>query len=206
MRKSAATSPLFFAKTNRSAAPPGPSWTSRSSKRISPPRPSPSDPDESRDPDEKAAGRRCDLVPASPGRPPPRSARQRQSLNVTSTPDKLLALKVAGTTRYTDKEILAASGLQLGQNAAEGDFKEAAQRLGESGLFSSVVYSFTSSDTGVETRIPARRYRQEQAVCRRASRILSGSPTRNCTAILERVFHCSSRFAAAQLRNVGGPG
>jgi outer membrane protein assembly factor BamA len=55
--------------------------------------------------------------------------------------NKLVALKVTGTARYTDKEILAASGLQIGENAADGDFKEAAQRLGDSGLFSDVVYS-----------------------------------------------------------------
>jgi outer membrane protein insertion porin family len=67
----------------------------------------------------------------------------------TLTADKLIALKVTGTARYTDKEILAASGLQIGQNAAEGDFKEAVQRLGASGLFGDVVYTYTSSDAGV---------------------------------------------------------
>ncbi len=61
---------------------------------------------------------------------------------------KLIALKVTGTSRYTDKEILAASGLQMGQNAADGDFKEAVQRLGDSGLFSNVVYSYSSSNAG----------------------------------------------------------
>src|ERR1700682_2800437 len=59
--------------------------------------------------------------------------------------NKLTALKVTGTARYTDKEILAASGLQIGQNAADGDFREAAQRLGDSGLFNDVVYSYSSS-------------------------------------------------------------
>src|SRR5208282_5772027 len=66
---------------------------------------------------------------------------------------KLVALKVTGTARYTDKEILAASGLQIGQNAADGDFKEAVQRLGDSGLFSSVVYSYSSSSTGVRLEL-----------------------------------------------------
>jgi len=63
---------------------------------------------------------------------------------------KLLAVKAGGTTRYTDKEILAASGLELGQNAAEGDFQEAAQRLGNSGLFKEVLYSFSYSDAGAK--------------------------------------------------------
>jgi len=68
-------------------------------------------------------------------------------------PFKLIALKATGTARYTDKEILAASGLQIGQNAADGDFKEAVQRLGDSGLFSSVVYSYSSSSTGVRLEL-----------------------------------------------------
>ena len=66
---------------------------------------------------------------------------------------QLVALKVTGTKRYTDKDILAASGLQMGQNAADGDFKEAARRLGDCGLFSDVVYSFTTSSTGVKLEL-----------------------------------------------------
>jgi outer membrane protein insertion porin family len=80
------------------------------------------------------------------------AAQKRPASSKPSAPtaDKLIALKVTGTGRYTDKEILAASGLQIGQNAADGDFKEAVQRLGNSGLFSEAVYSFTSSDAGIK--------------------------------------------------------
>jgi outer membrane protein assembly factor BamA len=67
--------------------------------------------------------------------------------------NKLVALRVTGTARYTDKEILAASGLQIGQSAADGDFKEAAQRLGDSGLFGDVVYSYSSSGAGVRLEL-----------------------------------------------------
>ncbi len=66
---------------------------------------------------------------------------------------KLTALKITGTTRYDDKEILAASGLQIGKDAADGDFKEAAQQLGDSGLFSNVVYSFTTSGSNVRLEL-----------------------------------------------------
>ena len=69
------------------------------------------------------------------------------------TPSKLIALKVTGTARYTDKEILAASGLQIGQNAADADFKEAVRLLGDSGLFSEAVYSYTSSDNGTKLEL-----------------------------------------------------
>jgi outer membrane protein assembly factor BamA len=68
-------------------------------------------------------------------------------------PAKLIALKATGTERYTDKEILAASGLQIGQAAADGDFKEAVRRLGDSGLFSEVVYSYTSSGPGIKLEL-----------------------------------------------------
>ena len=64
---------------------------------------------------------------------------------------KLVALKVTGSQRYTEKEILPASGLQLGQSVGEGDFKEAARRLGDTGLFSDVVYSYSYS--GSETKL-----------------------------------------------------
>jgi outer membrane protein insertion porin family len=66
---------------------------------------------------------------------------------------RLISLKVTGTERYTDKEILAASGLQIGQNAADGDFKEVVQRLGYSGLFSDVSYSYSYSDAGIKLEL-----------------------------------------------------
>jgi len=66
---------------------------------------------------------------------------------------KLIAFKGTGTARYTDKEMLAASGLQMGQNAADGDFKEAVQRLGNSGMFSDVVYSYSASNAGTKLEI-----------------------------------------------------
>ena len=70
-----------------------------------------------------------------------------------ATAEKLIALKATGTTRYTDKEILAACGLQIGQNAADGDFREAAKRLGDSGLFTDVAYTYTSSGSGMKLEL-----------------------------------------------------
>jgi outer membrane protein assembly factor BamA len=83
------------------------------------------------------------------------AAAQKQSASMAPSVSayKLIALKVTGTTRYTDKEILAASGLQIGQNAADGDFKEAVQRLGESGLFGDVVYSCSFSSAGTKLEL-----------------------------------------------------
>src|SRR5208337_5025032 len=84
---------------------------------------------------------------------PAAAQKQPASSKAAATANKLVALKVTGTTRYTDKEILAASGLQLGQNAADGDFKEAVQRLGNSGLFSELTYSYTTSASGVKLEL-----------------------------------------------------
>ncbi len=84
------------------------------------------------------------------------AAAQKQSVvSKASSVDayKLVALKVTGTTRYTDKEILAASGLQLGQNAGDGDFKEAERLLGDSGLFSEVQYSYSFSSAGTKLEL-----------------------------------------------------
>ena len=84
------------------------------------------------------------------------AAGQKSSKNysvVDTTGYKLVAVKVSGTARYTDKEIVAATGLQIGQNAAEGDFKEGVRRLGDSGLFSDVTYSYTSLGSNVKLEL-----------------------------------------------------
>ncbi len=68
----------------------------------------------------------------------------------SDTSSKLIAVKVAGTERYSEKEILAASGLEMGQNVAEGDFQEAVRRLGNTGLFSAAAYSYSYSGAGTK--------------------------------------------------------
>jgi outer membrane protein insertion porin family len=66
---------------------------------------------------------------------------------------RLIELKVTGSQRYTEKEILPASGLVLGQNVVEADFKEAARRLGDTGLFSDIAYSFSYSSAGTKLEL-----------------------------------------------------
>jgi Surface antigen variable number repeat len=63
---------------------------------------------------------------------------------------KLVAVKVTGTGRYTEKEILAASGLELGRTAGDANFKEAVKRLGDTGLFTDVAYSYSYSPAGTK--------------------------------------------------------
>jgi len=66
---------------------------------------------------------------------------------------KLIAFKVTGTARYSDKEILVASGLQLAQRSSDGDFKEAVRRLGNSGMFSNAAYSYSTSSAGTKLEL-----------------------------------------------------
>ena len=63
---------------------------------------------------------------------------------------KLIAINTTGTKRYTSDEVIAASGLQIGQTVSEDDFKQAARVLGETGAFGDVLYSFQYSTDGTK--------------------------------------------------------
>ncbi len=66
---------------------------------------------------------------------------------------KLVSATATGSKRYTPEEIVAASGLQVGQNVSEDDFKDATQRLGETGAFSAVEYSYKYSAEGAKLEL-----------------------------------------------------
>jgi outer membrane protein assembly factor BamA len=66
------------------------------------------------------------------------------------TPRKLLAIAVNGTQRFNPETVAAASGLVIGATAGEDDFRRAAERLGDSGAFTDVTYSYTYSDAGAK--------------------------------------------------------
>jgi outer membrane protein assembly factor BamA len=63
---------------------------------------------------------------------------------------KLVGIKVTGTSRYTQDEILAASGLQIGQTVHEDDFQKATRELGDTGLFTDVAFSYQYSTEGTK--------------------------------------------------------
>jgi outer membrane protein assembly factor BamA len=63
---------------------------------------------------------------------------------------KLVSIKVTGSQRYTPDEIIAASGLKIGDAATEDDFKKATEELGKSGMFTNVSYSYAYSATGTK--------------------------------------------------------
>ncbi|HEY6769690.1 MAG TPA: POTRA domain-containing protein [Candidatus Sulfotelmatobacter sp.] len=65
----------------------------------------------------------------------------------------LVAVRVKGTKRYKEDEVIAASGLQLGRPVVEDDFKKAARTLGDSGVFTDIAYSFSYSSAGTRLEL-----------------------------------------------------
>ncbi len=66
---------------------------------------------------------------------------------------RLIAIRVTGTKRYKPEDIIAASGLQLGQTVSEDDFKQAVRLLGETGAFGDLLYSFQYSPEGTKLEL-----------------------------------------------------
>ena len=63
---------------------------------------------------------------------------------------QLIAIKATGSKRYSEETIATACGLQLGTAATDDDFKKAARRLGDTGMFTDIAYSFTYSSAGTK--------------------------------------------------------
>ena len=59
-------------------------------------------------------------------------------------PGKLVAVRVTGSRRFTEAEIVRASGLAVGKEVSEPNLKDAASRLGATGLFAEVKYRYTT--------------------------------------------------------------
>jgi outer membrane protein assembly factor BamA len=73
-----------------------------------------------------------------------------QTAGKTQISYKLLSIHVKGLERLSESEVISASGLRLGQFAGEDEFKQAAQKLGETGLFSQLNYSYKYSTAGCD--------------------------------------------------------
>jgi len=63
---------------------------------------------------------------------------------------KLIEMKVTGTKRYTPDQMIGASGLRLGENVSEQNFKDAVQKLGDTGMFTDVAYTYSFSPAGTK--------------------------------------------------------
>jgi outer membrane protein insertion porin family len=82
---------------------------------------------------------------SSPGR--------RASKEPPASAHKLIAINVKGNERYAARDVIAASGLKLGDTSSEDDFKRTAERLGETGVFSNIVYSYSYSSEGTKLEL-----------------------------------------------------
>lgn len=79
---------------------------------------------------------------------------QKHSSGASSTSAyKLISVKVTGSSRYASEAVVAASGLQVGQNVNEESFKEASEKLGATGLFTGVAYSYSFSPSGTKLEL-----------------------------------------------------
>jgi outer membrane protein insertion porin family len=80
-------------------------------------------------------------------------ARKSSAKDMPATAFKLTSVQVKGANRYKQAQIIAASGLELGQTVSENDFKRAVQRLGETGAFRETAYSFQYSAAGTKLEL-----------------------------------------------------
>ncbi len=63
---------------------------------------------------------------------------------------KLISVKITGTDRFTPEEITEAAHLKIGLTFTNDDFKAATERLGASGAFSDVAYTYQYSSEGTK--------------------------------------------------------
>jgi outer membrane protein assembly factor BamA len=78
---------------------------------------------------------------------------RRASKELQPSTQKLIAINVKGNDRYPAPDVIAASGLKLGDPATEEDFKRTAEHLGETGAFSNIVYSYSYSSAGTKLEL-----------------------------------------------------
>jgi outer membrane protein assembly factor BamA len=63
---------------------------------------------------------------------------------------KLIAVQVSGIQRYKADDVVRGSGLRIGETVHDDDFKEAARKLGQTGAFTDVAYSFDYAPEGTK--------------------------------------------------------
>ncbi len=66
---------------------------------------------------------------------------------------QLIAIKVTGSKRFPEEAIAAATGLQMGAAVNDDDFKKAARRLGDMGVFTDIAYTYSYSSAGTKLEL-----------------------------------------------------
>ena len=86
------------------------------------------------------------IAPVSP-------AQARKSKSLPPSAYQLTSVEVSGSERYTSEDVTRATGLRLGQTVHEDDFRDAARRLGDTGAFADVAYSFEYAPEGTKLKL-----------------------------------------------------
>jgi outer membrane protein insertion porin family len=66
---------------------------------------------------------------------------------------QLIAIKVSGSKRFPEAAVAAATGLQMGAAVNDDDFKKAARRLGDMGVFTDIAYNYSYSSAGTKLEL-----------------------------------------------------
>jgi outer membrane protein assembly factor BamA len=78
------------------------------------------------------------------------SSSQKSLAQMPASARQLIAIKVTGSKRFPEDAIAAATGLQMGAAVDDDEFKKAARRLGDTGVFTEVGYTFSYSSAGTK--------------------------------------------------------
>jgi outer membrane protein assembly factor BamA len=81
---------------------------------------------------------------------PARAQLEKPLTQMPASARQLIEIKATGSKRFPEAAIIAATGLQPGPNVTEDDFKRAARRLGDTGAFTDVAYSFSYTIAGTK--------------------------------------------------------
>jgi outer membrane protein insertion porin family len=81
------------------------------------------------------------------------AATQKPLSQMPASARQLIEIKVVGSKRFSEAAIAAATGLQMGTAVSDDDFKKAARRLGDMGVFTEIAYKFTYSSAGTKLEL-----------------------------------------------------
>src|SRR6202163_1117974 len=81
------------------------------------------------------------------------SSSQKPLAQMPASARQLIAINVTGSKRYSEQAVAAATGLELGTPVNDDDFKKAARRLGDMGVFTDIAYSFSYSSAGTKLEL-----------------------------------------------------
>ena len=82
--------------------------------------------------------------------------RQHSPKDLPPAAHKLVSIKVTGTKRYKPKDVIRATGLQLGQIVHKEDLEDVVRLLGESGAFTDIFYSLEIDPDGTKLELTVR--------------------------------------------------